>query len=227
MNCPRCNSSTHKKNGIVFGRQRYKCYDCGYNYTIEVKSTASSPSVKRQALHLYLEGLGFRSIGRFLGVSHVSVQKWIKKFGQEVEDLKSENEISIVEMDEMHTYIGNKKNIVGSGLLLIEFGKKFINCSFGSRGTETGQLIWEKLKQKEIGEVMTDHWKTYTEFLPESIHTQSKAETYTVEGYNGILRHFLARLRRKAKCYTKSLEMRKYTVILLMKNRNKELAIIG
>ncbi len=74
-------------------------------------------------MHLYLEGLGFRSIGRFLGVSHVSVQKWIKKFGQEVEDLKSENEISIVEMDEMHTYIGNKKNIVGSGLLLIELGK--------------------------------------------------------------------------------------------------------
>ncbi len=56
-------------------------------------------------------------------MSHVSVQRWIKKFGQELEDLKSENEISIVEMDEMHTYIGNKKNIAGSGLLLIELGK--------------------------------------------------------------------------------------------------------
>jgi transposase-like protein len=123
MNCPRCNSSTHKKNGIVSGRQRYKCYDCGYNYSVEIKSTASSTSVKRQALQLYLEGLGFRSIGRFLGVSHVSVQKWIKKFGQELEDLKSENEMSIVELDEMHTYIGNKKNIAGSGLLLIELGK--------------------------------------------------------------------------------------------------------
>jgi len=67
--------------------------------------------------------LGFSSIGRFLGVSHVSVQKWIKKFGKELEELKSENEISIVEMDEMHTYIGNKKNIAGSGLLLIELGK--------------------------------------------------------------------------------------------------------
>jgi hypothetical protein len=67
--------------------------------------------------------LGFRSIGRVLGVSHVSVQRWIKKFGQELEDLKSENEISIVEMDEMHTYISNKKNIAGSGLLLIELGK--------------------------------------------------------------------------------------------------------
>ena len=123
MNCPRCNSSNHNKNGIVGWRQRYKCSDCGYNYTVELKSTAFSASVKKQALQLYLEGLGFRSIGRFLGVSHVSVQKWIKKFGKELEALKSENEISIVEMDEMHTYIGNKKNIAGSGLLLIELGK--------------------------------------------------------------------------------------------------------
>jgi transposase len=123
MNCPRCKSSTHHKNGLVGGRQRYKCHDCGYNYTVELKSTASSVSVKRQALQLYLEGLGFRSTGRFLGVSHVSVQKWIKKFGQELEELKSEKEISIVELDEMHTYIGNKKNIAGSGLLLIELEK--------------------------------------------------------------------------------------------------------
>ncbi len=123
MNCPRCNSSNHKKNGIVGGSQRYKCSDCGYNYTVELKSTAFSTYVKKQALQLYLEGLGFRSIGRVLGVSHVSVQKWITKFGQELENLKSESEISIVEMDEMHTYIGNKKNIAVSGLLLIELGK--------------------------------------------------------------------------------------------------------
>ena len=50
---------------------------------------------------------------------------------------------------------------------------------------------------------MTDHWRAYAEFIPDQIHTQSKAETYTVEGYNSILRHFLARLRRKTKCYTK------------------------
>ena len=123
MNCPRCKSSNYKKNDKVDGRQRYKCNVCGYNYSVEMKSTASSTSVKRQALQLYLEGLGFRSIGRFLGVSHVSVQNWIKKFGQDLENLKSENEISIVELDEMHTYIGNKKNIAGSGLLLIELGK--------------------------------------------------------------------------------------------------------
>ncbi|MCM1986771.1 MAG: IS1 family transposase, partial [Methanococcoides sp.] len=25
MNCPRCKSSNHKKNGKIDGRQRYKC----------------------------------------------------------------------------------------------------------------------------------------------------------------------------------------------------------
>ena len=123
MDCPKCKSSNHKKNGIINGRQRYKCHDCGYNYSVELKSTAFPESVKKQALQLYLEGLGFRSIGRILGVSHVSVQNWIKRFGSELEELKSENEISIVELDEMHTYIGNKKNTAGSGLLLIEIEK--------------------------------------------------------------------------------------------------------
>ncbi|AKB56449.1 Mobile element protein [Methanosarcina barkeri MS] len=54
-----------------------------------------------------------------------------------MEDLKSENEISIVEMDEMHTYIGNKKKIAGSGLLLIELGK---NSSTALLATEERKL---------------------------------------------------------------------------------------
>ncbi|AFV23798.1 IS1 transposase [Methanolobus psychrophilus R15] len=48
-----------------------------------------------------------------------------------------------------------------------------------------------------------------------------------MEGYNSIFRHFLARLRRKTKCYTKSLEMLKYSVLLLMKYRNNELTILN
>ncbi|MDP2215822.1 MAG: IS1 family transposase, partial [Methanolobus sp.] len=36
-----------------------------------------------------------------------------------------------------------------------------------------------------------------------------------------------ARLRRKSKCYSKSLEMLRYSVLLLMKYRNKELAMFN
>ena len=63
---------------------------------------------------------------------------------------------------------------------------------------------------------MTDRWKPYEHFIPDERHTQSKAETYTVEGYNSLLRHFLARLKRKTKCYSKSTEMLQYSVMLLM-----------
>ncbi len=71
---------------MAAGRQRYKYHDCGYNYSVELKSTAFPDSVKRQALQLYLEGLGFRSIGPYLGVSHISVYNWTKAFCQELED---------------------------------------------------------------------------------------------------------------------------------------------
>jgi transposase len=78
-----------------------------------------SPDIKRQALQLYLEGLGFRSIRRFLKCSHIAVYNWIKAHGESIELLHFGNDIEVVELDEMHTNIGSKKTIAGSGLLLI------------------------------------------------------------------------------------------------------------
>jgi NADH/NAD ratio-sensing transcriptional regulator Rex len=78
--------------------------------------------MKKQALHLYLEGLGFRSIGRFLGVSNVTVLNWIGSFGLKENEFQSKtNEIEVVEIDEIHTSV--KKTTVGYGLLLIDMEK--------------------------------------------------------------------------------------------------------
>jgi insertion element IS1 protein InsB len=74
---------------------------------------------------------------------------------------------------------------------------------------------------------MTDYWGPYEKFIPEQKHVQSKKETFTVEGYNSLFRHFLARLRRKSKCYTKKLEMLIYSVVLLMTKWNNNLAILN
>ena len=121
MQCKKCNCTVSVKNGIVNGRQRYKCKECGYNYTVERRSTEYSKEVKKRALQLYLEGLGFRSIGRILGVSNVSVLNWIRSFGEEIQVLQGDSKaIKYVELDEMHSYIGNKKTTVGFGLLLID-----------------------------------------------------------------------------------------------------------
>lgn len=66
--------------------------------------------------------MGFRSIGRFLRCSHVAVFNWIKSYGAAIEGIRSSVGVEVVEMDEMHTYVGSKQTIAGSGLLLIDMG---------------------------------------------------------------------------------------------------------
>ena len=87
--------------------------------------------------------------------------------------------------------------------------------------------LWEKIEHVANGVVCTDYWKAYNEFVPKELLMQSKAETYTVEGYNSLFRHFLARLRRKTKCYTKAKYMLIHSVKLLMMKRNNQLAIFN
>ena len=121
LNCPRCGSADKVKSGINKGCQRYKCKTCQYFFTVAHKSDTATPDQRRLALTLYLEGLGFRSIGRLLGFSHVAVYQWIKVFGKAATQIKRPS-AHIVEMDELHSYVGHKQTIVGSGLLLIDLG---------------------------------------------------------------------------------------------------------
>ncbi len=78
-----------------------------------------------------------------------------------------------------------------------------------------------------IEQIMTGHWEPYEKFVRADKHTQTKAETYTVEGYNSLFRHFLARMRRKTKCYSKCEKMLEYSMKLLMMKWNGELAMLN
>jgi insertion element IS1 protein InsB len=75
--------------------------------------------------------------------------------------------------------------------------------------------------------IASDYWKAYNAIVPNEKLIQSKAETFTVEGYNSLFRHFLARMRRKSKCYSKSKEMLEYSILLLMHKRNGTLSILN
>ncbi|KXK19353.1 MAG: insertion element protein [Candidatus Parvibacillus calidus] len=120
MNCPKCKSAQHCKDGIVKGRQRYLCKECGMHYTVEKKSDVKTAEVRRMALEMYLEGLGFRAIGRILKISYGTVYRWIKEWGSKVSLPQNSQPIAVVEIDELHSYVGSKKTIVGYGLLLID-----------------------------------------------------------------------------------------------------------
>ena len=131
MDCPKCKNSQYCKDGNTGGRQRYKCKRCNYRYTVARKSDVKTQDTRRMALQLYLEGLGFRAIGRILKISYGTVYKWIKAWGEQASLPQKQEPVDKVEIDEIHTYVGSKKNTVGFGLLLIDLEKSSSLLSAG------------------------------------------------------------------------------------------------
>ncbi|ATA74445.1 hypothetical protein CGC52_02730 [Capnocytophaga sp. H2931] len=74
----------------------------------------------------------------------------------------------------------------------------------GKQYTETFLKLWQQLKSRDINGFCSDYWKSYSGVIPSEKHMESKAEIFTVEGYNNRIRHHLARFKRKGKCYSKS-----------------------
>lgn len=132
MHCPKCLSKEYVKNGIKYEKQRYKCKVCGCHFTQSHKRGASLET-KLQALKLYLEGMGFRAIGRVLGVSNVTVLNWIRTMGKFVKDYVQTHmpddirHVDFVEMDEMWHFTKKKNGNSGCGSLSINIPKKFLD----------------------------------------------------------------------------------------------------
>ena len=113
MNCPKCLSKAYVKSGFTKGKQRYKCKDCSCNFTQSHKRGARL-ELKLMALTLYLEGMGFRAIGRILKVSNVAVLYWIRGMGASVKAYiqtqfpNDSRHIDFLEMDEMWHFTKKK-----------------------------------------------------------------------------------------------------------------------
>jgi transposase-like protein len=121
MDCPKCKSSHRVKDGIVRGKQRHKCKDCNYHYTVERKSDVKTPEIRRLALEMYLEGLGVRSIGRILKISYGTVYVWVKEWSSSVSFPRRETPMEIIELEKMLAHIESKKTSAPHyGLMLID-----------------------------------------------------------------------------------------------------------
>ena len=125
------------------------------------------------------------------------------------------------------TLILVQKNYCWIWIAVDRYGKRFINFVIGNRGNQTAEEFWDLIKHHDMAKVASDYWKPYESIIPKEKHIQYKAETFAVEGYNSLFRHFLARMRRKSKCYSKCIEMLKLSVLLLMHYRNETLNIFN
>ena len=81
IKCIKCGCTEHNKNGHVFGWQRYKCKNCGYQFT-KIGERGKPMNILLTSHSLYTFGLSIRQIAKIVGVSAQSVSRWIKKWHQ-------------------------------------------------------------------------------------------------------------------------------------------------
>jgi DNA-directed RNA polymerase subunit M/transcription elongation factor TFIIS len=125
--CPQCQSKIVVKSGVVNDKQRYKCKDCGYHFTVNKIGKQIDMYYVTKALQLYLEGLTYREIERILGVSHVSVMNWVKKYNvYKVKNLDYHPTYRILSQIELSKYFADPNNTKGAGVIVTELGDKYM-----------------------------------------------------------------------------------------------------
>ena len=55
---------------------------CHRKYTPEPKSRGYPDEVRKQALQMYVDGINLRRIGRHLGIHHVTISLWVKRYAE-------------------------------------------------------------------------------------------------------------------------------------------------
>ena len=119
--CPLCERSAAliKAGLTAAGTQKVRCKSCRKTFTPHKKERGYPKEVRQMALKLYLEGNNLRRIGRLLAVNHQSVANWINQYhahlpAPQVATLPAASRVETVELDELFTFVGDKKSALTS-----------------------------------------------------------------------------------------------------------------
>ena len=144
--CKFCGCTGLVKSGFVRGKQRYQCKLCLKNQVDGDGRVKYSNETRLLALKMYVNNGGIRAIGRVLNVPFQLVSQWVSKAGVYAEDLikqrnQTTQDIEIMEMDELYTYIQKNKE----------------RYAYGLRWTGTGCVWLISTSEVEAGD-MPDHY---------------------------------------------------------------------
>ena len=131
MKCKHCGSELLVKDGVVLGKQRWKCKKC-HKTTRESDARYKYSIEKRlNVLRLYMKGMRIKAIERQEGVPNPLIIYWIKHYGDILKSkLEATNfpkrlsQIEILKMDELYSLVKNNKTESTFGLLWTETGIK-------------------------------------------------------------------------------------------------------
>jgi len=223
INCPHCQSSKIVKNGKKKnGTQNLLCRSCGKQFQPAYQYKGADPAIKQFILRLLERNNGIRDIEQVLKVSRNCVLKTLSRHGNAVQIKPALKHYKSVQIDEVWSFVGKRKK--GKYWLLYAYSPEsdeILAYVCGSRSAKTVRALMKKLKEVEIDQYCTDHWKAFAKVLPPDKHKMGKAYTKNIEGVNTCLRARNRRLVRKTTCFSKKKENHMASLNIMFSYRNK------
>jgi insertion element IS1 protein InsB len=229
IRCSKCKGKEVVKAGFAGEKQRYKCKKC-CSYFVPKGSKKihgqdyGGRGKTEVVIELYLEGMSTRGIGRFVKISHTTVIRWVRKESKK-KKIPLPKYARSIEIDELYLYIKSKKRKKWLWIALCSDSRRILGFQIGGRGKATLKRLYYKIEPIQCERYYTDDHAPYKNVLPKEKHRTQKGKTNTIEGINSAIRHYLARFRRRSKCYSKSETMVEASMILLMNKYHEQYLI--
>ncbi len=143
---------------------------------------------------MYLNGMGLRGIERVTDIHHTTIMHWVREAGLELPDALLDEEIpEITELDELQTFVGNKRNVIWIWTAVNHWRAGILAWVVGDRSAQTFEQLWVIVRCWQSFWYVTDGYKVYPGLIESNQHLVSKTYMTRVEGENTRLRHYLAR----------------------------------
>lgn len=208
-----------KKNGC----QNLLCRFCKKQFQAFYQNRGADPAVKRLIVNHLERNSGVRDIELLLGVSRKCVLDNLLRQAGKIRIRPMFKVYKSVQIDELWSFVGNKKK--GKYWLLYAYcpqTDEILAYSCGGRSAKTVRELLKQLKEVEIDEICTDHWKAFVKVIPAGKHKVGKAYTKNIEGVNTCLRARNRRLVRKTTCFSKKKENHLASLNLVFNYRNNQ-----
>ena len=157
-----------------------------------------------------MKGNSGRAVRRILGISKNICLRWVRKYAKAMEAKYIPNKrVKAIEMDELYSFMERKNKIYVITLVSRE-KRQIVGYDIASdKSRERIQKLVDSSPKAD--NYYSDAYSAYSEICYHRTHTalKNKSQTYTVEGVNSDLRHYIPPLRRKSKCFFRSIETAK------------------
>ena len=211
--CP-CYGETSKQMKMGFtryGTQRYVCGHCKKTYTPDAKQHEYPEEIRRQAKKMYYSGVSANQVGKIFNMNKGNVLYWIKK--QEKVWISQGTEYNVFELDEVYWYIKKKARSETRAntyiMTMISRKPRQIVAFAVDNGVKAGRIQKMADSVGYAKEYCTDGCSVYRDVIFGGKHkqnTENKSDTHNIESSNADLRHYIAGLRRRSRCFFRSKE---------------------